>query len=714
MAFLQLDNINLFFADRQILKDVQLTISPKSRIALTGANGSGKSTLMKVIAGQLEADSGRVIRPANVRVAYLPQSGIVHEGRSLREEVLEAFSELAALEQEAGGIAAELESTPENHEALLNRYQEIQETLEQAGWERREAAADRVLTGLGFGREEFGKDCSAFSGGWQMRIALAKILLESPDILLLDEPTNYLDLEAREWLRDFLARFPGGILLVSHDRSFLDASCTQVGELFLAGLKLYAGNYSAWEKTRKSELAQLMSQWKRQQEEIEKIERFIARFRYTSSRAPQVQSRIKMLEKMERIEIPPALKRIRFSFPPSPHSGKVVLRAENLGKNYGSKEVFSALSFELSRGSRTAVTGVNGAGKTTLLRIISGEDAGFEGELTLGSGVQRGYFSQNQEKVLDADLTVLEEAAKGCGEGEGYLRSLLGAFLFSGDDIHKKVGVLSGGERNRLALLKILLSPVNLLILDEPTNHLDIHSKDVLLEALQDFGGTLLIVSHDRYFLEKVSTNVLNISEGRGTVYPGSYAEYRRREKSREAGALSGSGKEAARRREAGPGNSNRPGNEAAQHGEAGPGNSNRPGNEAAQHGEAADKSREQRGNRPGNEAAQRGEAADKSRGNRPPENTPGPVRLSREEQKQRRSRINKLKNEEASLSRRLEEKEAKAAELRRELEKPENYSDAQKAHTLSAALMETEERIEQISAAWMECAEALEQAQAE
>lgn len=656
MGFLQLDGTGLYFGDRRILDNVHLTISPKSRIALTGANGSGKSTLMKVIAGLQEADEGRVIRSGNVRVAYLPQSGIVHAGRSLKEEALEAFSSLALLADEAESITEKLENGAEAQTGLLERYQEICEILEEAEWERREARADRVLSGLGFRREEFDNDCSVFSGGWQMRIALSKILLGSPDILLLDEPTNYLDLEAREWLRDFLARFPGGVLLVSHDRSFLDDCCTQVAELFMAALKLYAGNYSSWETTRKTELAQLMSRWRRQQEEIEKIENFIARFRYTSSRAAQVQSRIKMLEKMERIEIPPALKRIRFSFPEAPHSGTLVLRGEGLGKRYGEKLVFSDLDWELNRGSRTAVTGVNGAGKSTLLRIVSGVEQDFEGSLTRGSGVETGYFSQNQEDVLNSNLTVLEEAGRNCGEGEGYLRGLLGAFLFSGDDIYKKVGVLSGGERNRLALLKILLEPVNLLVLDEPTNHLDIHSKDVLLEALRGFGGTLVIVSHDRYFLERVSDNVLEMAEGRGTPYPGSYAEYRVWRENRREQQVQESGRSA---------------------GSSVPGSSRSSGRTA------------------GRESA--------------PNGTDAP--LSREEQKERRARIGKLKREEEALSRRLHEKEERAAELRKLLEQPENYSDAEKAHTLSAELMNVEERIEQISAAWMECAEALEEA---
>jgi len=640
MAFIQLDGIGLSFADRQIFKDAHITISPGSRIALTGANGSGKSTLMKVAAGEQEYDEGRIISPGGTRSAYLPQSGIVHKGKTLLEEAMGAFAELALLKNEADDITVLLERNEGPTETLLERYQEIHDTLENAGWDRREARIEQVLKGLGFSRSELNNDVSTFSGGWQMRIALSKILLTSPDILLLDEPTNYLDLEAREWLRDFLKKFPGGVLLVSHDRLFLDETCNQVAELLMTRLSIFKGTYSGYEAFRTKDMADLIERWKRQQDEISKIETFITRFRYQATKAKQVQSRVKMLEKMERIEIPPALKRIRFSFPEAPHSGKTVLRGESIERRYGNKTVFSGLDIEMPRGSRTAVVGINGAGKTTLLRIISGEDSDYNGKLTPGSGVKIGYFSQDQESVLDASLTVLEEAGRESELGEGRLRSLLGAFLFSGDDIHKKVSVLSGGERNRLALLKILLEPVNLLILDEPTNHLDIHSKDILLEALQDFGGTLVIVSHDRYFLEKIADRVLELENGTGKTYLGDYSYYRWRKNER---------------------------------------------------------SETETGDRPAGESEK---------------TATSDSHISREEQKKRRSLINRLRREEESLTVRLEEKERKAAEIRTALEQPENYSDPDKAHTLSAELMNVEERIEQISAAWEEAASALEEAE--
>ena len=478
--------------------------------------------------GLAEYDSGRVIRPKDVRAAYLPQFGIVHKGRNLFEEAHAAFDNLAALDNEAKRIAADLEKNPDNQEALM-RYQEIFDTLHLAEWDRREIRIEQVLTGLGFRRQEFTADSGTFSGGWQMRIALARILLEAPDILLLDEPTNYLDIEAREWLRDFIVRYPGGVMLVSHDRAFLDATCNQVASLWMTRLNVAKGTYSEHERKQQIQSEALLKRWKRQQEEIARIEGFINRFRYKNTKAVQVQSRVKMLEKMERIEIPPSMKRMKLRFPSALHSGKCVFRAEQLERRYGSKAVFSNLDLELPRGSRTAVTGVNGAGKTTLLRIASGSDSGFSGRIHFGSGVRIGYFSQDTEDALNASNTVLEEISQDSGEGEEKLRSLLGCFLFTGDDVYKKVEVLSGGERSRLALLKILLLPFNFLILDEPTNHLDIASKSILLDALRDYGGTLLIVSHDRYFLEHIADRVLEIKNGAGYLYMGTYAEYRQR-----------------------------------------------------------------------------------------------------------------------------------------------------------------------------------------
>lgn len=641
-GFLQLDDISLSFGERTLFSGVQLTISPGSRIALSGANGSGKSTLMKIAAGIMEYDTGRIIRPGDTRIAYLPQSGLVHRGNSLKDEAMTAFGELPAMAREAERIAEELERGEGDTQGLLDRARFIRETLEHAGWNRREGRIERVLTGLGFRRDEFAKDAAAFSGGRQMRIALAKILIRSPDILFLDEPTNYLDLEAREWLGDFVKRYAGGIMLVSHDRAFLDKTCTEVAEIRMAALKVFKGSFSSFESARESEAAALVERWRRQQEEIARIESFISRFRYKASKAAQVQSRVKMLEKMERIEIPPAMKRIRFSFPEAPRGAKTPLRAEGLSRRYGTKTVFSHLDAEFPRGSRTAVAGVNGAGKSTLLRILCGRDKEFEGELFTGTGTKTGYFSQDRNETLHPESTVIENASMGTDTDETALRGLLGAFLFTGDDIFKKTKVLSGGERSRLELLKILLQPVNLLILDEPTNHLDIVSKDILLDALINFGGTLIIVSHDRYFLERIADRVLEIEDGRARMYLGGYAFYRER-------------KEAGIEPSAGP--------------------ADPPGTAIG---------------------------------------APGASKASHERRKQRRSALRSLKNQEERLTACLEEKEKEAASVRLLLEQPENYSNPDKARTLSAQLARLEERIEQIGEAWEEAAAALEKAESE
>ncbi len=494
---------------------------------MTGANGSGKSTLMKTIAGLMEFDSGRIICSDETKIAYLPQFGIVHKGHTLFEEVHAAFSELNTLALEAEDITEQLEMNNSNQKALLRRYQEIDDILDDAEWNNRAIRIEQVLTGLGFKQKDFNSDAAAFSGGWQMRIALSKILLAAPDILLLDEPTNYLDLEAREWLQNFIQQYSGGVMLVSHDRSFLDETCNQVAEIFMSRVKIYKNTFREYEDLKKKEMVILLKKWKQQQEEISRIESFINRFRYKKSKAAQVQSRIKMLAEMERITIPSTLKRMHLKFPEAPHSGKNVLCCENLSYQYDEKTVFSDLNLELPRGSKTTVVGVNGAGKSTLLRIISGNDTGYSGSLKFGSGVKIGYFSQDQDAVLDSSLTVLDEASRNSREDKNHLRNLLGNFLFSGDDIKKKVGILSGGEKNRLSLLKLLLEPVNLLVLDEPTNHLDITSKDILLNALSDFGGTLIIVSHDKYFLEHIADRVLEIRDGKGKLFMGDYPYYR-------------------------------------------------------------------------------------------------------------------------------------------------------------------------------------------
>ncbi len=529
MSFVQLNSISLAFGDRDILKSINFMISKGSRIALSGANGSGKTTLMKIISKETEADAGNVIVSKNSRIAYLPQSGIEHKNSTLMNEVEKAFLWISSSLKEIDQLGKELEEIKEEKKTdnILNRHHELQERVLQSGYYQREEKIGQILKGLGFSEKDMDRETSEFSGGWQMRIALAKELLKNPDILLLDEPTNYLDLEAREWLKDFLAVYNGGILIVSHDRFFLDSVINEVAELFLGEIKIYKGNYTSYEKRRKEELLILLEQYKKQQEEIAKNEDFIRRFRYNASKASMVQSRIKTLDKMERIIIPENLKKIHFNFPPPPHSGKKMLTLEGLRKSYGDREVLKGIDHLILRGDKLVISGLNGAGKSTLLRILSGTDSDYNGKITYGTDVKIGYFSQDQETILDKSKTVLEEL-----ESEAptnmipNLRGMLGAFLFSGDDIFKSVTVLSGGEKNRLALLKLLLKPVNLLILDEPTNHLDLHSKDVLLDALKNYSGTVIFVSHDRYFIEQLADNVFELSPKRHKLYQGNYEYY--------------------------------------------------------------------------------------------------------------------------------------------------------------------------------------------
>ena len=507
MAFVQFSQVSLAFGDRDILKNVTINLQTGSKVALTGANGAGKSTLIKVLAGLTPPDSGSRAVQKDSRIAYLPQSGLTHHGCTLREEADKAFEFGYEMQRQIDEIGSQLEKGEGNTDVLVERQAELIQKLDDSGWHRRDAMAESVLLGLGFSRSDFDRDTAEFSGGWQMRIALAKALMQGPDILLLDEPTNYLDIEARSWLEQFLQNFKGGFLLVSHDRYFLDVTINEVYELFNGDLKRYPGNFSHYEKVREVELKTLIAAYEQQQEEINKLEDFIRRFGYKATKAAQAQEYQKKLEKMERIEIPESLKKIHFSFPPAPHSGRLVLRLYDITKSYdgGAHKVLDKLELTLENGERLVVAGRNGAGKSTLLRIIAGQDKDFTGELVPGAGVQIGYFSQDNAETIKGKETILDYLeARAPLELIPKLRDMLGAFLFRGDDVYKSLDVLSGGEKSRIALLQLLLSPVNLLVLDEPTNHLDIHSKDVLLNALRDFGGTVIFVSHDRGFIEQL------------------------------------------------------------------------------------------------------------------------------------------------------------------------------------------------------------------
>ncbi|MDR2633826.1 MAG: ATP-binding cassette domain-containing protein [Treponema sp.] len=530
MAFVQITKVSLAFADRDILQEVTLSLAAGSRSSLAGVNGSGKSTLMKVIAGHISADSGDRAVQKGSRISYLPQSGIVYRGRTLREEVETAYTGIRALIQRMEAIGRTLEGAREddrNTGLLLQAYHQLQDQVEASGYYRREQTVAMVLCGLGFAPADGERPCGEFSEGWQMRIALAKVLLERPDILLLDEPTNYLDIEARSWLESWLRSFTGGYLLVSHDRYFLDSTVTEVYELFQGKLTRYAGNYTAYEQVREQALESLIKRYEAQQEEIAKAEDLIRRFRYKASKAAMAQERIKRLEKMERIVIPESLKKIRIAFPLPPHAGRLALSLKGVGKRYGTRQVFSDLDLVLESGERLVVVGRNGAGKTTLLRILSGRDSAFAGSLRYGAGIQVGYFSQDAAETLSGPESVLEYMeAQAPTALIPKVRDLLGAFLFRGEDVYKALSVLSGGEKSRLALLGMLLKPMNLLILDEPTNHLDLYSKDILLDTLKAYTGTIIFVSHDRSFMEALSSKTLELSPRGVRLFYGNYGYY--------------------------------------------------------------------------------------------------------------------------------------------------------------------------------------------
>jgi len=559
MAFVQFSGVSLAFGARDLLKDAALYLAAGTRAALAGPNGAGKSTLMRIIVGQLAPDSGERAVTKGARLSYLPQmlaqggDGDAGSGGTVLAEAEKAYDfvpPLLARQEEIGALLATSTADDGATARLIEEHHAIHETVEGSGWHRRRETIGEVLAGLGFRDSDLDRPLAEFSGGWRMRVALAKVLLENPDIMLLDEPTNYLDLEAREWLEAWLAKFPGGVLVVSHDRYFLDATVKEVYELWNGRLSRYPGIYSAYEKRRAAELEAVFVAWERQQEEIAHLEEFIRRFRYQATKASLVQSRVKQLEKIVPIEIPEGMKKIHFSFPPAPHSGKATLRLEGLGRAYGANRVLSGLDLEIERGMKVALVGPNGAGKSTLMRILAGADRDYEGELRFGSGVVPAYFAQDTADTMGGEGSVEEAAEAGCPtELLPKIRNLLGAFLFRGDDIHKSLRVLSGGERSRLALLTMLLRPANLLILDEPTNHLDLTSKDVLLEALKSFQGTVLFVSHDRGFIEELADRVLELEAGRPPRwYVGDYNYYLHKKSLLEAeGAVaSGQGRKAA------------------------------------------------------------------------------------------------------------------------------------------------------------------------
>ncbi len=540
---IQLSAAGKRYGQKLLFEGVDWLITARDRVGLVGANGTGKSTLLKILAELETVDYGSLSTARGISAGYLPQDGLTLSGRSVFAECMSVFDQLRALEQEMEdltGRMSELDHASAEYARVAERYQRIEHEFRTHDGYALDAHVGSVLMGLGFAKEDWHRQTDEFSGGWQMRIALAKLLLEKPNLLLLDEPTNHLDLEARNWLEDFLASYPFACVLVSHDRYFLDVTVKKTVELWNHRAHFYSGNYDRYLEQKAERQAQIEAAYRNQQERVQQLEVFINRFRYQATKAKQVQSRIKELERMERVEVPPQEKTIHFSFPQPKPSGHIVAEFKGVAKSYGEKLVFRNVDFIIDRGDRVALVGVNGAGKSTLIKLLAGAEPVTRGELRLGHNVEVDYFAQDQYKALDPNARVLDDLASiapAAVSGQTQLRSLLGCFLFSEDDVFKRIGVLSGGERNRYALARMLLQPSNFLLLDEPTNHLDIRAKDVLLEALEKFKGTVVFVSHDRYFIDKLATRVFEIEAGRLHVFPGNYEDYLWRKQAPAAGA---------------------------------------------------------------------------------------------------------------------------------------------------------------------------------
>jgi ATP-binding cassette, subfamily F, member 3 len=527
---IQLAGAGKRFGHKLLFQNVDWLITPQDRIGLVGANGTGKSTIMKILAGLETVDYGALTMAKGISAGYLPQDGLTLTGRTVFDECMSVFSGLRAMEQDMEDLTRRMSELPHDspdYEQVAERYHRLEhEFLTRDGYAL-DAKVGTVLTGLGFGKEDWSRLTDEFSGGWQMRIALAKLLLQQPNLLLLDEPTNHLDLEARNWLEEYLSEYPYAFVLISHDRYFLDVTVRKTVEIWNKQIFFYSGNYEKYlaEKTQRRET--LEAAYRAQRERIEQLEVFINRFRYQATKAKQVQSRIKELEKMERIEIPPEEKTIHFSFPQPKASGRIVAEAHDVAKSYGPKPVFRGVNFLIERGDRIALVGVNGAGKSTLIRLLAGTEPLTAGELKLGHNVEVDHFAQDQYKELDQEARILDDISDVSPRStQTELRNLLGCFLFQADDVFKRIGVLSGGERGRYALLRLLLHPSNLLLLDEPTNHLDMRAKDVLLEALAAYTGTVVFVSHDRYFIDKLATRIFEVGGGKVEIYPGNYEDY--------------------------------------------------------------------------------------------------------------------------------------------------------------------------------------------
>ncbi|HJY05509.1 MAG TPA: ABC-F family ATP-binding cassette domain-containing protein [Bryobacteraceae bacterium] len=527
---LQLTGAGKRFGPKLLFENLDWLITAKERAGIVGGNGTGKTTLLKVIAGMESLDYGSLTAMKGLEVGYLPQDGLHVGGRTVFAECLSVFEPLKQMERELEALTVkmgEVDPAGAEYQQIANRFAQLGHEFRTRDGYALEAQVGTVLGGLGFPKDNWDRLTEEFSGGWQMRIALAKLLLQRPNLLLLDEPTNHLDLEARDWLEQYLTSYENAYVLISHDRYFLDVTVRKIVEVWNKQVYFYHGNYEKHLQQKEERRTQLEAAYKNQQDKIQQLEAFISRFRYQATKAKQVQSRIKELDKIERIELPPEEKTIHFTFPQPKPSGRIVAECKGVSKRYGEKLVFQDASFVIERGDRVALVGVNGAGKSTLIKLLAGTEPLTSGEYTLGHNVEVDYFAQDQYKVLDPESRMLDDLSEAAPRStQVELRSLLGCFLFSEDDVFKKIGVLSGGERNRYALARMLLRPSNFLLLDEPTNHLDMRAKDVLLDSLKDFNGTVVFVSHDRYFLDNLATRIFEIGEGEVRVFPGNYQDY--------------------------------------------------------------------------------------------------------------------------------------------------------------------------------------------
>lgn len=547
---LQVHNLKKSFGDEDVLRDVSFEVSPGQRVGLVGANGVGKSTVLKVILGTLEPDSGQVRLAPHTSVAYLPQDACVTSEATLHEEMLSVFQKVLENERQQRALERQLSQMSADDPALstlIESHARLQEEFDLLGGYEVEARIGKVLYGLGFQRDDYDKACHHFSGGWQMRIALAKLLLQTPDLLLLDEPTNHLDLPAIAWLENHLREYRGTLIVVSHDRFFLDRVTQRTVELENGATRDWPGNYSHYVAAKSSLVEQQKSAYERQQVYLRRQQAFVDRFRASARRSSQAKSREKMLSKVERVELVRTRRGIHFRFPRCRASGREVISVQGVAKAFGDHLVFADCNLTVERGDRLALVGENGAGKTTLLRLLAGEERADRGTIRFGHNVLVNYYTQHQADSLSEDATVLDEVYESAPPDwtVGDVRDLLGAFLFTGDAVFKRIGVLSGGERSRVALAKMLLRPANLLLLDEPTNHLDIPAREMLETALQDYDGTVVVVSHDRYFISKIANRIVELADEKMTVYDGDYAYY---SEAKERAATQAEGEAGARR----------------------------------------------------------------------------------------------------------------------------------------------------------------------